>query len=311
MELTPEEHVKALVRLGYPADQAQVLVATVRQMTPSQLEQLKVELRRREQPVRNFVDTYMEIVTPFGRVTARSDECWNGYHEDAVYVKVVNNMVVMLCVDGHLGTSCVTKTVEIFKRHCHEMTQISDEKKIRSWFEKRFVEPLRGEESGACVLMGVVDYQSGWFINLGDCRLYVDGKQKTRDFNVSSLSPKQRDALETRLRELRSGYGVGDTHMTRTNDGFLRHHLAVTGALGDRDWDLALTRAPEVVFVNYKNMITMVSDGVTRYLNDSTITSLPNANSIVGEVYTAVCPTPCKYWIHPQDNTSAVVLQRT
>lgn len=309
-KLSYDEHVSLLIELGMTTEEARKTASRVRELldTPDMNEDHDLV----DEPIPQYHgrDKYHESVVCNLNVSSRSDMGTCYYQEDDIFYREVNDKVVVACFDGHVGGTCVNKAMDIFKAHCHEMTQIFDRKMIMTWFQRTFVEPLQNETTGVCVLMGVVNSQGGWFLNLGDCRLYVDGIPKTKDSNVSSLTEKDRNTLDTKLRKL--GCGMNKTHLIRRN-GYVTHHLAVTASLGDRDWNTILCRVPELVFVNKFKKISLMTDGVTQYLKDDVISRLSNANEILGEVYSA-CHRPVKskykWWYGPEDNTSAIVISK-
>lgn len=314
LELSYDEHVSLLIELGMSAEEAKETASRVRKSlnTHDMNEDISSDEDIPSKPIPQYhgQDKYNESVICNLKVSARSDMGSCPYQEDDIFYRAVNGKVVVACFDGHGGT-CVNKAMDIFKAHCHEMTQFSDKKKIMAWFQKTFVEPLQNEHNGVCVLMGVVNSQGGWFLNLGDCRLYVDGIPKTKDSNVSSMSEYDRKVFDTKLQKINCG--ANSTHLFR-RDGCVTHYLAVTASLGDCDWNHVLCRIPELVFVNKFNRISMMTDGVTEYLNDNIIARLTTANEIVGEVYVAAFPMQpkpkYKCWLDPKDNTSAIVISK-
>lgn len=243
--------------------------------------------------------------------SGRSEKCGGFSQEDGISFKCFDETICVFVTDGHRGNLCALEALKIFENCCHDMINLHNEQRICEWFNRRFVVPLQNQISGACVLMSVINLQGGWFLNLGDCRLYVDGKQKTNDSNVSSLDKKNMEKLNARLksqnaieiqRDSNNLYSHDSTHLKRSNDNHVSTQcLAVTASLGDKNWNDVLIRVPQVVFVQNYRRIILVSDGVTENLHDG-YRDFSDADS----VFSALRGTNKPLY----DNASAIVISK-
>ncbi len=246
-----------------------------------------------------------------------SSRRFGGFNEDRVYSKTFRNgSTALLCVDGHLGSKCADMILEIFRARCHEMLDLRGHDMIDKWFFKNFAETTRYERTGACVLMGLLDSKfNGWFINLGDCRLFIDGQVKTVDDNVSCMSREARRELEQDIRFVnmcrgrqQEFYGLCSTHMLLIKEqGYTRQEkgLQLTASLGDFDFAPLLRREPTLVYALNCTKVILVTDGVTHYLSNSEIMSCETSDEVLDKVRGKL-PQPCE----PHDDASAIVVTR-